>query len=274
MEKFVDIAYLISAVSFIYGLKTLSHPKTARNGNIIASIGMLIAIITTAILGTELNITMIISAMVIGTIIGSFFAIRVEMTQMPQLVAIFNGFGGAASALVASAEFLKNSNNLNAGVEPQRMGNGHPSIHPFRPYDTQNGQLNLCVGNDRIFEKLCIVLGHKEWFLDPLFSSNPQRVKHRKELNQLLEPIFVQKTKEEWREQLQKGGVPCDIVACIPEALEQAHIVEHKHPNDDELDSIKTLGLPFQIDGEPRCSSRRAPRLNEHYDEVLEEWLG
>ena len=68
MEKFVDIAYLISAVSFIYGLKMLSHPKTARNGNIIASIGMLIAIITTAILGTELNITMIISAMVIGTI--------------------------------------------------------------------------------------------------------------------------------------------------------------------------------------------------------------
>jgi NAD(P) transhydrogenase subunit beta len=118
MEKFVDIAYLISAVSFIYGLKMLSHPKTARNGNIIASIGMLIAVITTVILGTGLNITMIISAMVIGTIIGSFFAIRVEMTQMPQLVAIFNGFGGAASALVASAEFLKNSNDLNAGVEP------------------------------------------------------------------------------------------------------------------------------------------------------------
>ena len=118
MEKFVDIAYLISAVSFIYGLKMLSHPKTARNGNIIASIGMLIAIITTVILGTELNITMIISAMVIGTIIGSFFAIRVEMTQMPQLVAIFNGFGGAASALVASAEFFKNSKDLNAGVEP------------------------------------------------------------------------------------------------------------------------------------------------------------
>ena len=73
MEKFVDIAYLISAVSFIYGLKMLSHPKTARNGNIIASIGMLIAVITTVILGTGLNITMIISAMVIGTIIGSFF---------------------------------------------------------------------------------------------------------------------------------------------------------------------------------------------------------
>ena len=106
-ELFIDIAYLISAVSFIYGLKMLSHPKTARNGNIIASVGMLIAIITTVYLGTNLDFSKILIAMVLGSIIGSFFAIRVEMTQMPQLVAIFNGFGGAASALVASAEFFK-----------------------------------------------------------------------------------------------------------------------------------------------------------------------
>ena len=106
-ELFIDIAYLVSAVSFIYGLKMLSHPKTARNGNIIASVGMLIAIITTVYLGTNLDFSKILIAMVIGSIIGSFFAIRVEMTQMPQLVAIFNGFGGAASALVASAEFFK-----------------------------------------------------------------------------------------------------------------------------------------------------------------------
>ena len=109
MENFIDIAYLVAAVSFMYGLKMLSHPKTARNGNIIASLGMLIAIVTTVILGTDLNLTMIGVAMVIGSIIGVFFAIRVEMTQMPQLVAMFNGFGGGASALVASAEFLKTS---------------------------------------------------------------------------------------------------------------------------------------------------------------------
>ena len=109
MENFVDIAYLVAAVSFMYGLKMLSHPKTARNGNMIASLGMLIAIVTTVILGTDLNLTMIGVAMVIGSIIGVFFAIRVEMTQMPQLVAMFNGFGGGASALVASAEFLKTS---------------------------------------------------------------------------------------------------------------------------------------------------------------------
>ena len=116
MEKFIDIAYLIAAIFFIYGLKMLSHPKTARNGNMIASIGMLIAIVATVFLGTDLNFKMIGIAMVLGSVIGAFFAVRVEMTQMPQLVAIFNGFGGAASALVASAEFLKNYQNFETNL--------------------------------------------------------------------------------------------------------------------------------------------------------------
>jgi NAD(P) transhydrogenase subunit beta len=117
-ELFIDIAYLVSAISFIYGLKMLSHPKTARNGNIIASLGMLIAIITTVYLGTNLDFSKILIAMALGSIIGAFFAIRVEMTQMPQLVAIFNGFGGAASALVASAEFLKNEGTRIPTADP------------------------------------------------------------------------------------------------------------------------------------------------------------
>ena len=111
MENLIDIAYLISAIAFIYGLKMLSHPRTARNGNIMASVGMLIAIITTVYLGTNLDLKMIGIAMIIGSVIGAFFAIRVEMTQMPQLVAIFNGFGGGASALVATSEFFKHGSN-------------------------------------------------------------------------------------------------------------------------------------------------------------------
>ena len=118
MDNFyLDLAYLVSAICFIYGLKMLSHPKTARNGNMIATLGMLIAIVTTVMMPTEtgeplLDLQMIGIAMIIGSIIGAFFATRVEMTQMPQLVAIFNGFGGGASALVASSEFIKNSDSL------------------------------------------------------------------------------------------------------------------------------------------------------------------
>ena len=98
--------YVFSSVLFIFGIKRLSHPKTARSGNFIASMGMLIAIVTTLLANSNISIELVAIGIIIGTIIGSFFAIRVEMTQMPQMVAIFNGFGGIASALIAAAEFL------------------------------------------------------------------------------------------------------------------------------------------------------------------------
>ncbi|OUW61180.1 MAG: NAD synthetase [bacterium TMED198] len=118
MNYIVDILYLVSAVCFIYGIKMLSHPKSARNGNLVASVGMLIAVVATVWLGTDLDPTMIVVAMIVGSLIGGFFAVKVEMTQMPQLVAIFNGFGGAASALVASSEFFKGQAQMAAGAEP------------------------------------------------------------------------------------------------------------------------------------------------------------
>ncbi|MEL0270243.1 MAG: NAD(P)(+) transhydrogenase (Re/Si-specific) subunit beta [bacterium] len=98
--------YVLSSVLFIFGIKRLSHPKTARSGNFIASMGMLIAIITTLIAKGNISLELVGLGILIGSIIGAFFAIRVEMTQMPQMVAIFNGFGGIASALIASAEYL------------------------------------------------------------------------------------------------------------------------------------------------------------------------
>ena len=107
MDDWIKIFYVFAAVLFILGIKQLSHPKTARNGNLIASIGMLIAIVTTLLAYGQLDLRLIAVGMIIGAIIGATFAIRVEMTQMPQMVAIFNGFGGGASALVAAAEFTK-----------------------------------------------------------------------------------------------------------------------------------------------------------------------
>ncbi len=103
--EYTNIFYVLAAVLFIIGLKKLSHPKTARNGNIIASIGMLIAIVVTLVAFDVLDYKLIAIGMIIGAIIGATFAIKVKMTGMPQMVAMFNGFGGGASALVAAAEF-------------------------------------------------------------------------------------------------------------------------------------------------------------------------
>jgi len=89
----------------------LSHPKTARNGNSLASIGMLIAIVSTLYGGEVLNFKLIGIGVLIGSIIGGIVANKIEMTQMPQMVAIFNGLGGGASALIASAEFYTQYQN-------------------------------------------------------------------------------------------------------------------------------------------------------------------
>ena len=106
-----NLLYLVSAIGFIVGIKRLSHPKTARSGNFLASLGMLVAIIATLTSGANFDWQMIALGIGIGSILGIIFAVRVEMTQMPQMVAIFNGLGGAASAFVASSEFFSGSDS-------------------------------------------------------------------------------------------------------------------------------------------------------------------
>ena len=100
-----NLFYVLAAVLFILGLKKLSHPKTARTGNTMAAVGMLIAIITTLVAYGGIDYKLIALGVIIGSIIGGTFAVKVKMTGMPQMVALFNGFGGGASALVAAAEF-------------------------------------------------------------------------------------------------------------------------------------------------------------------------
>ncbi len=109
-ESLIQIAYLASAVAFIVGLKMLSSAKTAATGNAIAALGMAIAIMTTLVAQGVLGWQYIIGGVVLGSAIGGYAALRVEMTSMPEMVALLNGSGGAASALVAGAELLSYAN--------------------------------------------------------------------------------------------------------------------------------------------------------------------
>lgn len=109
--NYTNIFYVLASVLFILGIKKLSHPKTARSGNFLSACGMFVAIVSTLVANDNIDLQMIVLGMIIGSAIGALFAQKVEMTQMPQMVAIFNGFGGSASALVAAAEFL-NSGSL------------------------------------------------------------------------------------------------------------------------------------------------------------------
>ncbi len=101
------LIYLVSAALFIMGIKRLQSPDTARNGNMMSGIGMLIAIMVTLLDQQIVSFQVIIAGVVVGGGLGFWMARSVKMTSMPQMVALLNGFGGGASLLVAGAEFLK-----------------------------------------------------------------------------------------------------------------------------------------------------------------------
>ncbi|NJM72820.1 MAG: NAD(P)(+) transhydrogenase (Re/Si-specific) subunit beta [Scytonema sp. RU_4_4] len=103
----IQLSYLVAASLFILGLKQLGSPATARQGNFVAAVGMLLAIVATMLDQHVLNYEMILVGLVIGSLIGIVAAYKVQMTDMPQMVGLLNGLGGAASALVAVAEFWR-----------------------------------------------------------------------------------------------------------------------------------------------------------------------
>ncbi|MEZ5307806.1 MAG: NAD(P)(+) transhydrogenase (Re/Si-specific) subunit beta [Pyrinomonadaceae bacterium] len=107
----LNFAYIVSAVLFIYGLKELGSPATARRGNFISAIGMLIAVVITLAAGGILEYQWIAVGLVLGTVVGAFAAKTVAMTAMPEMVALFNGFGGLASLLVGWAAIFGTNNS-------------------------------------------------------------------------------------------------------------------------------------------------------------------
>ena len=105
-DSIINLAYVIAATLFVFGIKMLGSAETARRGNMISGIGMLIAIVVT-LLNKGMSYEWIVAGLIVGTLIGGISARVVKMTSMPELVALFNGFGGLASLLVAWAELEK-----------------------------------------------------------------------------------------------------------------------------------------------------------------------
>jgi len=108
MSQIVNLSYVVSAVLFIFGLKMLSSPATARRGNMLSGLGMLLAIVMT-LLVEGLDYTWILLGLVVGTAVGLVAAYRVKMTSMPEMVGLFNGFGGLASLMLAWSEYQQHS---------------------------------------------------------------------------------------------------------------------------------------------------------------------
>ena len=102
-QAFIDLFYLLAAALFILGLRDMSHPRRVGRGNLFGSAGMLVAIVVTLLDQRIVSFEIIVVGLVSGALIGAVMAYRVPMTGIPQVVAIFNGFGGGASALAVGA---------------------------------------------------------------------------------------------------------------------------------------------------------------------------
>jgi len=111
-----NLGYLIAAVFFILGIKGMTHPRTAVRGNQFGAVGMLLAVLVVLVGNQVVSWPFAIIGMIVGSAGGVWLARTIQMTQMPQLVALFNGFGGIASVLVAAAEVLKTENPGVAGL--------------------------------------------------------------------------------------------------------------------------------------------------------------
>tara|TARA_B100001564_G_scaffold109080_1_gene90453 strand:+ start:601 stop:2031 length:1431 start_codon:yes stop_codon:yes gene_type:complete len=116
-NTFINLSYILASVLFIFGLKMLSSPDTAQRGNFVSSLGMLFAVVVTLLSKEIVSFQFILIGLIGGGAVGAIAAVRIKMTSMPELVALLNGFGGASSLLVASAElFALTTSNLVAMI--------------------------------------------------------------------------------------------------------------------------------------------------------------
>jgi len=155
---------------------------------------------------------------------------------------------------------------LGSGVVPQRLGNVHPSIEPFATYQTADGELMICAGNDGQFARLAKVIGAPELAAAERFGTNESRVACREELTSLLEERLAARPRAEWRDALSAAGVPAGAVQGLDQAFSLADALSLDVV--DETDGVRTVPFPAHLSRTPATIRRRPPDLDEHGPEV------
>jgi crotonobetainyl-CoA:carnitine CoA-transferase CaiB-like acyl-CoA transferase len=159
---------------------------------------------------------------------------------------------------------------LNAGVQPSRMGNRHPSIAPYQTYRAADGPLAIATGNQGHWRRLCEVLGTPELADDPRFVTNAERVANVEDLETVLEQALAGRPAAAWIEALRSAGVPAGPINDIGGAFGLAEALGLDAVW--ELDGVKSAANPIRIATMPASVQRRPPRLDEHREEIL-AWL-
>ncbi len=177
------------------------------------------------------------------------------------------------SLLEAAVSLLGNvsANHLISGEEASRYGNGHPNIVPYQAFQTRNGYIVVSCGNDRLYQSFCHLIGRDDLATDPRFTTNPQRVRNRKELIPILQELFLQRDTDDWLAELRAAGIPCGPINTVsqvfrdPQIQARGLVWECEHPT---AGTIKLSGSPIHLSETPTRLYKAPPLLGEDNETV------
>ncbi|KAL1958214.1 hypothetical protein VTO42DRAFT_4722 [Malbranchea cinnamomea] len=175
---------------------------------------------------------------------------------------------------VATLSNLASSALISGQKDSGRWGTAHPSIVPYRGYKTKDGDIMLGGGNDKLYGVLCDRLGHPEWKTDPRFLTNNLRVKHRAEIDSMIEEVTKTKTTQEWLEIFEGSGMPYSAINDIQGTLNHSQVLargmvqEVEHP---VCGPIKLVNTPIKYSHATPGIRSPPPTLGQHTDEVLRD---
>ena len=158
---------------------------------------------------------------------------------------------------------------------PAPLGSAHRMNAPYQAIRCADGYVTIGANTNRLFQRLCSVLGHEEWSSVAEFANNGSRVRNRAKLASLIESVMIQQSCHHWLSALDAADIPCGPindyaqVFSDPQVAAREMVLETEHP---VLGRLRTLGSPIKMSATPADASRRAPLLGEHTDDVLREF--
>ena len=153
---------------------------------------------------------------------------------------------------------------VNQGRLPERHASGHPNFVPYQAFETADGPLLVCCGNDRLFRKLAAVLGRPDWPEDPRFATNRQRLAHQAALLPQIAALLHDRPRAALAEALVAAGVPCAPVNTIPEVLAEPQTAAMAMLQPVPGEDFALVAMPLSFDGERPRIAHAAPRLDAH----------
>jgi formyl-CoA transferase/CoA:oxalate CoA-transferase len=162
---------------------------------------------------------------------------------------------------------------MNGGKEPERLGNDHPSIVPYKLFKAKDKYFNIAIGTEKLWAVFCDTVGLEEIKTDPRFATNPDRNKNREALSAILDELFATQPADYWIEKLGKKGIPIGPINSVAETLDHPQhqfrkfIAEQQHP---VAGIVKSMGNPIRFSHTPATYRLAPPTLGQHTADVLE----